>query len=76
VGALTRLDPIDVGVIRGPPPGLTARRSSRPHNRLLRFVSGRPSPSRQRNGQRSMWPPLTATSVRPVAGSVTGHRSV
>ena len=23
-----------------------------------------------------MWPPLTATSVRPVAGSVTGHRSV
>jgi len=28
VGALTRLDPIDVGVIRGPPPGLTARRQA------------------------------------------------
>jgi len=53
VGALTRLDPIDVGVIRGPPPGLPARRSSGPHNNHLGFVSGRPSPSRQWNLARS-----------------------
>jgi hypothetical protein len=31
--------------------------------------------ARRRNDQPSKSPPLTAASARPVAGSVTGHRS-
>jgi len=42
-----------------------------PHRHVRSCFVDRP-PSRLRNGQRSMWSPLTAACGRPVAGSPSG----